>query len=54
MAALSASSHNPVFKAFYARLRADGKPHKVALVRKLIGTLNAMVKTRQNFKTALT
>jgi len=57
MAALSASSHNPTFKAFYDRLRADGKPHKLALVaviRKLIVTLNAMVKTRQTFKNALT
>lgn len=57
MAALSASSHNPTFKAFYDRLRADGKPHKLALVaviRKIVVTLNAMVKTRQNFKSALT
>ena len=57
MAALSASSHNPTFKSFYARLRADGKPHKlavVAVIRKLIVTLNAMIKTRQNFKNALT
>ena len=57
MAALSASSHNPTFKAFYDRLRAEGKPHKLALVaviRKLIVTLNAMVKTRQTFKNALT
>ena len=57
MAALSASRHNPTFKAFYDRLRADGKPHKLALVaviRKLVVTLNAMVKTRQAFKNALT
>jgi transposase len=57
MAALSASSHNPTFKAFYDRLRADGKPHKlaiVAVIRKLIVTLNAMVKARQTFKSALT
>jgi transposase len=57
MAALSASSHNPTFKAFYDRLRADGKPHKLALVavlRKLVVTLNAMVKSRQTFKNALT
>ena len=57
MAALTASKHNPVFKAFYERLRANGKPHKLALVavlRKLITTLNAMIKSRQTFKTALT
>ena len=57
MAALSASSHNPTFKAFYARLRADGKPHKlaiVAVIRKLLVTLNAKVKARQTFKNTLT
>lgn len=57
MAALTASKHNPVFKAFYERLRANGKPHKLALVavlRKLITTLNAMIKSRQSFKSALT
>jgi transposase len=57
MAALCASSHNPTFKAFYDRLRADGKPHKlaiVAVIRKLVVTLNAMVKSRQTFKNALT
>lgn len=57
MAALSASSHNPTFKAFYNRLRADGKPHKlaiVAVIRKLVVTLNAMVKTGKTFENALT
>jgi transposase len=57
MAALTASKHNPVFKAFYQRLRANGKPHKLALVavlRKLITTLNAMINSRQMFKIALT
>ncbi len=57
MAALTASKHNPVFKAFYERLKANGKPHKLALVavlRKLIITLNAMIKSRQSFKSALT
>jgi len=32
MAALSASRYNPVIKAFYQRLKAAGKPTKVALV----------------------
>lgn len=57
MAALSASSHNPTFKVFYERLRENGKPHKLALIavlRKLITTLNAMIKSRQPFKTSLT
>jgi transposase len=57
MAALTASNHNPTFKAFYDRLRANGKPHKVALIavlRKLITTLNAMINTRQMFNSVLT
>ncbi len=47
MAAVSASVHNPVLKQDYARLREAGKPGKVALtalMRKIIVTLNAMVK----------
>jgi transposase len=47
MAALSASQHNPVIRAFYQRLIEAGKPKKVALTacaRKLIVILNAMVK----------
>ena len=57
MAALTASKHNPVFKSFYERLRANGKPHKLALLavlRKLVTTLNAMISSRQTFKLALT
>jgi len=48
MAALTASSRNPGIKAFYERLVGAGKLPKVALVacmRKLLGTLNAMVRT---------
>ena len=47
MAAMSAKRHNPVIRAFYERLRAAGKPLKVAMVacmRKLLTILNAMVK----------
>lgn len=47
MAALSAAFRNPVFKVHYQRLIAAGKLPKVALVacmRKLLTTLNAMVK----------
>jgi transposase len=39
MASLSAIQHNPVIKTFYSRLRAAGKPRKVALcaaARKLL------------------
>lgn len=47
MAALVASRYNPILKDFYARLRAAGKPAKVALVacmRKLLIIVNAMVR----------
>jgi transposase len=50
MAALVAGQHNPVMKAFKQRLTETGKPPKVILVaimRKLISTLNAMVKNNQ-------
>jgi transposase len=47
MAALVASKHNPVIRAFYQRLLAAGKAKKLALVacmRKLLVILNALVK----------
>lgn len=47
MAALTASRRNPQIKSYYERLVATGKLPKVALVacmRKLLGTLNAMVR----------
>jgi transposase len=47
MAALVGCRWNPVLKAFYTRLRAAGKPAKVALVacmHKLLIILNAMVR----------
>jgi transposase len=47
MAAMSASNWNPAFKAFHDRLKAAGKLPKVAIVavmRKMITTLNAMVR----------
>jgi len=49
MAALVASRFNPVIRAMYVRLRAKGKPAKVALVacaRKLLVILNAIVRTQ--------
>lgn len=47
MAAIVASRHNPVIRAFYQKLVAAGKLKKVALVacmRKLLVILNAMLK----------
>ena len=48
MAALVASRRNPVIRAFYERLRAAGKPAKVALtacMRKLLIILNAIARS---------
>ena len=47
MAALVGTSRNPILKVFYARLRAAGKPGKVALVacmHKLLVIVNAMIR----------
>jgi transposase len=47
MAAMSASNWNPVLKVFHGRLKATGKLPKVVIVavmRKMITTLNAMVR----------
>jgi len=47
MAALVGIRHNPVLRAFYARLLAAGKPKKVALtacMRKLLVICNALLK----------
>jgi transposase len=49
MAALSASQHNPVLRAFYRRLLAAGKPKMVALIavaRKLLVIINAMIRDK--------
>lgn len=48
MAALVATRHNPHIKEFYARLKARGKPSKVALVacmRKLLIYLNNLMRS---------
>ena len=54
MAATSAAFHTKSrFAAFYRRLRDAGKPHKVALVavmRKMIVTLNAMMRQNTTYK----
>jgi transposase len=48
MAALVATRHNPILTAFYRRLRAAGKPPKLALtavMRKLLLVLNSALKS---------
>ena len=48
MATLSAVRYEPTIKAFYERLRAAGKPAKVALVacmHKLLTITNAVIKS---------
>ena len=50
MCAVAGLRCNPMLKAFYARLKAQGKPSKVALtacIRKLLVTLNAIVRDRR-------
>jgi len=52
MAALVAARHNPILRAFYLRLRAAGKPAKVALtatMRKLLIVLNSALKPELNY-----
>lgn len=48
MAAVTATRHNPVIRAFYTRLRDAGKPAKVALtacMHKLLTICNALLRT---------
>ena len=57
MAALVASRCNPVIRAFYERLRAAGKPAKVALtacMRKLLPIRNAMARSGASWQPART
>jgi transposase len=52
MAALVAAHHNPILRGFYLRLRAAGKPGKVALtatMRKLVILLNSALKPELNY-----
>ena len=55
MCAVAGLRCNPALQAFYARLKAQGKPSKVALiacVRKLLVTLNAIVRDHQPWDAA--
>ncbi len=56
MSTLSAVRYNPVLRAFWTRLREQGKPPKVALVacmHKLLTILNAMLKRQTPWQPAL-
>ncbi len=51
----TAKTYNPVIKAFYARLRAHGKPHLVAMIasaRKLLTILDAMIRNGRDWTVA--
>jgi transposase len=53
MAALTAARCNPVIRALYRRLRAAGKPTKVALtacMRRLLVIVNAMVRKNERWQ----
>jgi transposase len=52
MAAMVAARHNPILREFYQRLRAAGKPAKLALtatMRKLLIVLNSSLKPDLNY-----
>ncbi len=54
LAAPQASRRHPRFMAFRARLQDQGKPPKVAIIavaRKLLATLNAMLRSQTDFAT---
>jgi transposase len=55
MAALTASRHNPILKAFYDRLVESGKPKMVALsavARKLLTILSAILRDKKTWQPA--
>jgi transposase len=55
MAAITASTHNPVLRPFYERLIAKGKPPKVALIavlRRLVVFANAVLRSGQPWRGA--
>lgn len=55
MGAMVAKRFNPVFRAFFNRLVAAGKPKLVAMVavaRKLLTVLNAIIRDRREWKAA--
>ena len=53
MATLTATRYNPAIQAYFQRLTSAGKPFKVAMVacmRKLLITLNAMVRSGRHWR----
>jgi transposase len=53
MTTVAATLHNPLIRALYAKLKAKGKPSKVALVacmRKLLTILNAMLRDKTTWR----
>jgi len=55
MTTFAAMRHNPQLRHHYDRLRGVGKQHKVALVatmRKLLLILNAMVRTKTQWRSS--
>jgi transposase len=55
MGAVTASRHNPVLRAVHQRMAAEGKPPMlimVALARRLLVILNAMVRSGQTWRNA--
>jgi transposase len=55
MGAMVAKRHNPILKAFFDRLVRAGKPKMVALIavaRKLLTILNALLRDRRPWQTA--
>lgn len=55
MAALVAIRHNPIVRATYLRLTQRGRPKKVAIIaclRQLLTILNAMLRTKSQWKIA--
>ena len=55
MGAMTAKRHNPILKTFFDRLVAAGKPKMVALIavaRKLVTILNAILRDRKPWQTA--
>jgi transposase len=55
MGAMVAMRHNPVLKAFFARMIAAGKPKMVALIavaRKLLTILNAILRDNRSWQNA--
>jgi transposase len=56
MSTLVATRRNPSIALFYKRLTTAGKPKKVALVacmRKLLGVLNAVLRSSQPYRLGL-